>query len=54
VLSQYVAQGFEELDRDRLAPLLDLRYGSLSDAFLVLGPAPEIGKMFISFQQFLY
>ena len=54
VLSQYVAQGFEELDRDRLAPLLDLRYGALSDAILDLGPAPEIGKMFVSFQQFLY
>ncbi len=54
VLSQYVAEGFEELDRDRLAPLLGLRYGALSDAILNLGPAPEIGQMFVAFQQFLY
>ncbi len=54
VLSQYVAEGLEELDRDKLHPLLRLRYGALSDAILDLGPAPEIGKMFVSFQQFLY
>jgi type I restriction enzyme R subunit len=54
VLSQYVAEGFEDLDQDKLAPLLTLRYNSLSDAFLDLGPAPEIGKMFASFQQYLY
>jgi type I restriction enzyme R subunit len=54
VLSHYVAEGFEELDRDKLAPLLELRYHALSDAILDLGPAPEIGKMFVSFQQYLY
>jgi len=54
VLSHYVAEGFEELDQDKLAPLLQLRYSALSDAILELGPAPEIGKMFTSFQQYLY
>ncbi len=54
VLSHYVAEGFEELDRDKLAPLLELRYHALSDAILDLGPAPEIGKMFVNFQQYLY
>ncbi len=54
VLSQYVAEGYEDLDQDKLAPLLTLRYNSLSDAFLDLGPALEVGKMFVSFQQYLY
>jgi type I restriction enzyme R subunit len=54
VLSQYVSEGFEELDQDKLAPLLTLRYNAISDAILDLGPAPEIGKMFVSFQQYLY
>jgi type I restriction enzyme R subunit len=54
VLSQYVAEGFEELDKDKLAPLLTLRYGALSDAFLELGAPPDVGKMFVGFQQYLY
>jgi len=40
------------LDPDNLAPLLELRYYALSDAILNLGP--EIGKMFVNFQQYLY
>jgi type I restriction enzyme R subunit len=54
VLSQYVSEGFEELDKDKLAPLLTLRYGALSDAFLELGAPPDVGKMFVGFQQYLY
>jgi type I restriction enzyme R subunit len=54
VLSHYVAEGFEELDEDKLAPLLNLRYNSLSDAKLDLGPSPDIRKTFVSFQQYLY
>jgi len=54
VLSHYVSEGFEELDQDKLAPLLQLKYRALSDAVLELGPAQEIGKMFTSFQQYLY
>ncbi len=54
VLSHYVAEGFEELDQDKLGPLLQLRYNAISDAILDLGPAPDIGRMFVSFQQFLY
>jgi type I restriction enzyme R subunit len=54
VLSQYVSEGYEELDEDKLAPLLNLRYNSLSDAKLDLGPSPEIREMFASFQQYLY
>ena len=54
VLSQYVSEGYEELDEDKLAPLLNLRYNSLSDAKLDLGPSPQIREMFVSFQQYLY
>ena len=32
VLSQYVAEGYEQLDHDKLWPLLQLRYNSPSDA----------------------
>jgi type I restriction enzyme R subunit len=49
-----VSEGFEELDQDKLAPLLQLKYRALSDAVLELGPAQEIGKMFVGFQQYLY
>jgi len=47
-------RAFEELDQDKLAPLLQLRYNVVSDAILELGPPQEIGKMFASFQQYLY
>ncbi len=54
VLSQYVSEGYEELNEDKLWPLLQLRYDSPSDAVLNLGPAPDIREMFVSFQQYLY
>jgi len=54
VLTHYIAEGFEELDQDKLAPLLQLRYNAISDAILDLGPAAEIVKMFAGFQQYLY
>jgi type I restriction enzyme R subunit len=54
VLSHYVAEGFEELDQDKLYPLLQLRYDALSGAILDLGPAEEIAQMFAGFQQYLY
>jgi type I restriction enzyme R subunit len=54
VLSQYVSEGYEELNEDKLWPLLQLRYDSPSDAVLNLGPAPDIRDMFASFQQYLY
>ena len=54
VLSQYVSEGVEELDSDKLSPLLNLRYNAISDAILALGSPPEIRDMFIGFQQYLY
>ncbi len=54
VLSQYVTEGVEELDQDKLSPLLILRYNAISDAILDLGAPPEIRDMFVGFQQYLY
>ena len=55
VLQHYVEVGVEELDQDKLTPLLRLRYrDSISDALADLGEAEEVGKMFAGFQRYLY
>jgi type I restriction enzyme, R subunit len=54
VLVQYVAQGVEELDQDKLSPLLRLRYQALGDAFAELGEPERIREIFVGFQQHLY
>jgi len=54
VLSHYVQVGVEELDQEKLTPLLYLKYHSLSDAIDELGRPDEIGKVFVGFQRFLY
>jgi type I restriction enzyme, R subunit len=54
VLAQYVAQGVEELDQDKLSPLLRLRYQALGDAFAELGEPERIREIFVGFQQHLY
>jgi type I restriction enzyme R subunit len=55
VLSHYVSVGVEELDQEKLTPLLQLKYhGSISDAVADLGRPDEIGKVFAGFQKYLY
>jgi len=55
VLSHYVAVGVEELDQDKLTPLLNLRYDhSLADAVADLGKPEEIASVFVTFQKYLY
>lgn len=55
VLSHYVSVGVEELDQEKLTPLLRLRYhDSISDALADLGSAEEVGKVFTGFQKYLY
>jgi type I restriction enzyme R subunit len=55
VLSHYVSVGVEELDQEKLNPLLRLKYhNSIADALADLGRAEEIGKVFSGFQKFLY
>jgi type I restriction enzyme R subunit len=54
VLSQYVAQGVDELEQDKLSPLLKLKYRDLNDAFGVLGDPDRIREIFVGFQKHLY
>ena len=55
VLQHYVSVGVEELDQDKLTPLLRLKYhDSIADAVADLGKPDEIGKIFAGFQRFLY
>lgn len=54
VLSHYVSVGVEELDQEKLTPLLRLKYGAIHDALAELGRAEDVGKMFSGFQKYLY
>jgi len=55
VLSHYVSVGVEELDQDKLTPLLWLKYhGSIADAVADLGRPEDIGTLFSGFQKYLY
>ena len=55
VLSHYVRVGVQELDQEKLTPLLRLRYqNSIADAIADLGEAEEIGRVFSGFQKYLY
>jgi len=55
VLGQYVKVGVEELAQEKLAPLLRLKYNNaIADAVADLGAPPEIAKVFVGFQQYLY
>ena len=51
VLSHYVSEGVHELDREKLRPLLTLKY---RDAIADLGRPEEIGYLFAGFQKYLY
>ena len=55
VLAQYVTQGVEELDAEKLTPLLRLKYhNAISDAVADLGGTTQIRNLFSGFQQYLY
>jgi type I restriction enzyme, R subunit len=54
VLSHYISVGVEELDPQKLTPLLRLKYGAIQDAIADLGAPEEIGKTFAEFQKYLY
>jgi len=55
VLSQYVKVGVQELDQEKLAPLLKLKYNNaIADAVADLGRPEEIGHVFAGFQKYLY
>ncbi|MGB8988313.1 MAG: DEAD/DEAH box helicase family protein, partial [Candidatus Sulfotelmatobacter sp.] len=55
VLAHYVGVGVDELDQEKLTPLLRLKYSnSISDAVADLGRPEEISKVFVGFQKYLY
>ena len=54
VLAQYVKQGVDELDAEKLSPLLQLRYRALNDAFAELGKPDQVRRVFLGFQRHLY
>jgi len=55
VLSHYVTVGVEELDQNKLTPLLRLKYhNSIADAVADLGKPEEINVIFAGFQKYLY
>jgi type I restriction enzyme, R subunit len=55
VLSHYVIVGVEELSKEKLTPLLRLKYhDSIADAVAELGRPDEIGGVFAGFQRYLY
>ena len=55
VLAHYIQIGVDELDQEKLAPLLRLRYNnSIQDAIADLGQPEEISSVFVGFQRHLY
>jgi type I restriction enzyme R subunit len=54
VLNQYVKVGVEELDPEKLAPLLKLKYDAIQDAVSDLGQPQQISFLFADFQKYLY
>lgn len=55
VLSHYVRVGAQELDQEKLTPLLRLKYhNSIADAVADLGKPEEVSRVFSGFQRYLY
>jgi len=55
VLSHYVSAGVDELDQEKLTPLLRLKYhDSIADAVAELGKPEDISRVFSGFQKYLY
>lgn len=54
VLGQYVSQGVEELDQNKLPQLLALRYANASEGARGLGGVPKVRDAFVSFQAGLF
>lgn len=54
VLDHYVEDGVDELDIEKLTPLLRLKYHAIADAAADLGSPEQIRQTFVGFQKYLY
>jgi type I restriction enzyme R subunit len=54
VLAQYVNQGVDELDVEKLPTLLELKYHGIHDAVEELGEVGKIRQLFVGFQRHLF
>ncbi len=54
VLGQYVKQGVDELDPEKFAALVKLKYNAISDAFDDLGKPEQVRSVFVGFQKHPY
>ncbi len=54
ILSHYIKDGVTQLSRSNMKSLLELKYGSISDAAETLGSIPIISSTFVGFQKYLY
>ena len=54
VLGQYIKQGVDELNQEKLKDLIGLKYQSIHDATTELGNTSEIRLLFVGFQKYLY
>ncbi|WP_156343549.1 hypothetical protein [Limnohabitans sp. 63ED37-2] len=54
MLDQYVTQGVDQLNTDKLTPLLKLRYNALNDAMAELRDAVQVRQAFVGMQRNLY
>lgn len=54
VLDQYVSQGIDTLEAEKLTPLLKLRYNAINDAMADLGDAVQVRNAFVGMQRYLY
>jgi len=54
VLAQYVNQGVQELETEKLPALLELKYEGIHDATEELGEVSQIRELFVGFQRHLF
>ena len=54
VLTQYVQQGMNELNQEKLGALLEVKYHTIDDATSALGRVEIIRDAFVGFQRHLY
>ena len=54
VLDQYIKEGVQELDDEKLPALLKLKYDAVRDAVDQLGSVAKIREVFVGFLKHLY